>query len=78
MHPLKRNNWGQYDNMQSRLAIVDPDGLAHCIYFTKPGTKSEGQQEIHLLRLTSPPEDIATVFHDRPLLLLEFRQFAHT
>ena len=74
---MKRNNWGEYDNMTPRSAIVDPAGLALCIYLTKPRTKSEGNQEIHLMRLSSPPEDIAKVFHDRPLLLPKFWQFTH-
>ena len=78
VHPLKRNNWGEYDNMTPRSAIVDPAGLALCIYLTKPGTKTEeGSQEIHLMRLSSPPEDIAKVFYDRPVFLPKFRQFTH-
>ena len=78
VHPLKRNNFGECDSMTPRSAIVDPDGLALCIYLTKPGTQIQGNQEIHLLRLISPPEDIAKVFHDRPLLLPKFRQFEST
>ena len=75
---MKRNNFGEYDSMTPRSAIVDPDGLALCIYLTKPGTQTQGNREIHLLRLISPPQDIAKVFHDMPLLLPKFRQFART
>ena len=77
VHPLKRNNFGEYDSMSPRSAIVDPAGLALCIYLTKPGTQTTGSQEIHLMRLSAPPDDIAKVFHDRPVLLPKLRQFTH-
>ena len=78
VHKLKRSNFGEYDNMTVRNAIADPDGIAVCMYLTKPGTKAEGSyQEIHLLKLLSPPEDIAKVFYDRPVFLPKFRQFTH-
>ena len=69
VHKLKRGSFGEYDNMTPRAAIVDPaGGLALCMYLTKPGTRGEGSyQEIHLLKLLSPPEDIAKVFCDRPV-----------
>ena len=78
VHRLKRG-FGEYDNMTPRAAIVHPaGGLALCVYLTKPGTKAEGSyQEIHLLKLLSPPEDIAKVFYDRPVFLPKFRQFTH-
>jgi hypothetical protein len=78
VHKLKRGSFGEYDNMTPRHAIVDPDGIAVCVYLTKPGTITEGSyQEVHLLKLLSPPEDIARIFHDRPVFLPKFRQFTH-
>ena len=79
VHKLKRGSFGEYDNMTPRAAIVDPaGGIALCMWLTKPGTRGEGSyQEVHLLKLLSPPEDIAKVFYDRPVFLPKFRQFTH-
>ena len=78
VHKLKRGSFSDYDNMTPRHAIADPDGIAVCMYLTKPGTHTEGSyQEVHLLKLLSPPEDIARIFYDRPVFLPKFRQFTH-
>ena len=70
VHKLKRSSFGEYDNMLLLHAIVNPDGVAVCMYLTKPGTITEGSfQEVHLLKLLSPPDDIARIFHDRPVFL---------
>ena len=62
-----RDEYGQYDNMTPRAAIVTEGGLTVAIYLTKPPTRTPGghDQEIHLIKLVRPPEDVRRVYSGR-------------
>ena len=62
-----RDEYGFYDGLNPHTAILTVnDGLAVAIYMQKPPSQ-EGRnpQEIHLLRLRTPPTDISDVYHSR-------------
>ena len=65
---LVRDEYGLYDNMAPKAAIVTEGGLTVAIYLTKPPTRtaSRHDQEIHLVRLERPPDDARKVYEGRP------------
>ena len=62
-----QEEYGLYDSMTPKTAILTVDvGLAVAIYLQKPpSTEGRSHQEIHLLRLRTPPTDISDVYHSR-------------
>ena len=55
-----------YDGMTPRAGIQTNEGLTVAIYFTKPPSQAGHQnQEIHLLKLAKPPQDILEVYNGR-------------
>ena len=61
-----RDEYGLYDDMTPIKAILTEDGLAVAMYFQKPRFQRDRRhQEIHLLRLRTPPTDISDVYHSR-------------
>ena len=64
---MLQEGYGLYDSMTPSSAIVIVDkGLAVAIYLQKPPSQAGRRpQEIHLLRLRTPPADISDVYHSR-------------
>ena len=60
-----RDEYGLYDGMTPISAIVSEAGLTVAIYLTKPPTRGGRDQEVHLLKLATPPEEIAAVYRGR-------------
>ena len=62
-----QDEYGLYDSMAPITAILTvDDGLAVAIYLQKPPSQTGSwPQEIHLLRLRTPPTDISDVYHSR-------------
>ena len=46
-------------------ALSSEQGLMVAIYLTKPPQRGREPQEVHLLKLITPPEEIAKVYHGR-------------
>ena len=46
-------------------ALASEQGLTVAIYLTKPPQKGMSNQEVHLLKLIRPPDDISKVYHGR-------------
>ena len=64
---LLRDEYGLYDNMTPKAAIATDEGLTVAIYLTKPPTRTPWghDQEIHLIKLVRPPEDVRRVYSGR-------------
>ena len=60
-----RDEYGLYDSMTPMSALVTQEGLTVAIYLTKPPQKGMNNQEVHLLKLIRPPDDIAAAYHGR-------------
>ena len=60
-----RDEYGLYDGMTPISAITSATGLTVAIYFTKPPTRGANPQEVHLLKLATPPADIVQVYRGR-------------
>ena len=61
-----KDEYGLYDNMTPVSALATEEGLTLAIYFTKPPTRGGlNPQEIHMLRLAPPPQDVSQVYHSR-------------
>lgn len=52
--------------MTPRSGIVDGEGRTLGMFLTKPPSWGKADQEVHLLKLSQPPEDLAKIFHTRP------------
>ena len=51
--------------MTPEFALASEQGLTVAIYLTKPPQRGANNQEVHLLKLITPPEEIAKVYHGR-------------
>ena len=63
-----RDECGLYDNMTPKAAIATREGLTVAIYLTKPPTRTPWaqNQEIHLIKMETAPEDIRKSYVERP------------
>ena len=61
------DDWGLYDGMTPISALMSQEGLTVAIYLTKPPTRGtqNHNQEIHLLKMTRPPTELADVYRGR-------------
>ena len=46
-------------------ALASEQGLTVAIYLTKPPQRGANLQEVHLLKLITPPQEISRVYHGR-------------
>ena len=59
------DEYGLIDGMTPHCALVTDEGMTVAIYLTKPPTKGQNPQEIHLLRMSYAPPDVLHVFNSR-------------
>ena len=60
------DEYGKYDSLDPVTGILTLGGLAVAIYLRKPGSRvSHHYQEVHLLRMAPPPEEITKIYHGR-------------
>ena len=60
------DEYGMVDNMTPKTALITTKGITVAIYLTKPpSVQGRNDQEIHLLRLRTPPADMAAAFFGR-------------
>ena len=60
-----KDEYGLYDGMTPRSAVCTAGGMTIVMYLTKPPTRGVNDQEIHLLKLARPPQDILEVYNGR-------------
>ena len=59
------DEYGLVDGMKPIYGLVDENGMAVALYLTKPPTKGWNVQEIHLVKLIRPPDDMLAVLVGR-------------
>ena len=60
-----KDEYGLYDGMTPKCAIITAKGMTIAMFFTKPPTRGQRDQEIHLLKLRTVPSELASVYHGR-------------
>ena len=62
-----KDEYGLYDGMTPQSALMSQEGVTVAIYLTKPPTRGthHKEQEIHLLKITTPPTELAQVYRGR-------------
>ena len=60
-----KDEYGLYDGMTPRAAVVTTDGLTVAMYLTKPPVRGVNNQEIHLLKLNTPPAELQKIYVGR-------------
>ena len=59
-----QDEYGLYDGMKPKSAI-GMGGMTIAMFFTKPPTRGLRDQEIHLLKMRTVPNELASVYHGR-------------
>ena len=60
-----KDEYGLYDGMTPKGAVLSTGGMAIAMYFTKPPSRGVNDQEIHLLKMRTVPPELASVYHGR-------------
>ena len=59
------DEYGLYDGMTPKCAIGTKQGMTIAMFFTKPPTRGLRDQEIHLLKMRTVPNELASVYRGR-------------
>ena len=60
-----KGEYGLYDGMTPKIAVCTARGMAIAMYLTKPPTRGVHDQEIHLLKMRTVPNELASVYRGR-------------
>ena len=60
-----KDEYGLYDGMTPRAAVGTAGGMTIAMYLTKPPVRGRNDQEIHLLKMRTVPQELSQVYRGR-------------